>query len=74
MPRLVAISKKHPVEKVTWAYKQGIRHFGENYVSHRMKMMVMYYSVYGLVFAYLETGARVTFQGHSHSGRVSLAQ
>lgn len=33
MPRLVAVSKKQPVEKVTWAYRQGLRHFGENYVS-----------------------------------------
>lgn len=32
MPRLVAVSKKQPIEKVTWAYRQGVRHFGENYV------------------------------------------
>ena len=37
MPRLVAVSKKQPVEKVVWAYRQGIRHFGENYVSHTTK-------------------------------------
>ena len=31
-PRLVAVSKKQPLEKVQWAYHQGLQHFGENYV------------------------------------------
>lgn len=34
-PRLVAVSKTHGVERVSWAYQQGLRHFGENYVSKR---------------------------------------
>jgi len=29
----VAASKAQPVEKIMWAYSQGLRHFGENYVS-----------------------------------------
>lgn len=32
-PRLVAVSKNQSVEKVQWAYQEGLRHFGENYVS-----------------------------------------
>lgn len=32
-PRLVAVSKKQPVEKIQLAYREGgLRHFGENYV------------------------------------------
>lgn len=31
-PRVVAVSKKHSLEKVQWAYQKGLRHFGENYV------------------------------------------
>ena len=32
-PRLVAVSKKQPVEKIQLAYQEGgLRHFGENYV------------------------------------------
>ena len=31
-PRLVAVSKKHPMSKVSLAYQCGVRHFGENYV------------------------------------------
>ncbi|XP_065919642.1 pyridoxal phosphate homeostasis protein-like [Dysidea avara] len=31
-PRLVAVSKKQPVEKIYAAYQGGLRHFGENYV------------------------------------------
>ena len=52
MPRLVAVSKKQPVEKVTWAYRQGVRHFGENYVSlhnhtyHVCLIMVLCLCVY----------------------------
>ena len=33
LPRLVAVSKKQPVEKIQLAYREGgLRHFGENYV------------------------------------------
>lgn len=32
-PRVVAVSKKQPVEKIQMVYEEGIRHFGENYVS-----------------------------------------
>ena len=31
-PRVVAVSKGHPVDKVLEAYEQGLRDFGENYV------------------------------------------
>ncbi len=31
-PRMVAVSKMQPVEKIQAAYDEGIRHFGENYV------------------------------------------
>ncbi|XP_065919292.1 pyridoxal phosphate homeostasis protein-like [Dysidea avara] len=31
-PRLVAVSKRQPVQKVQAAYAEGLRHFGENYV------------------------------------------
>lgn len=43
MPRLVAVSKKQPVEKIVWAYRQGLRHFGENYVSH---VVFIWYFIY----------------------------
>ena len=33
-PLLVGASKKQPVMKIQWAYNQGLRHFGENYVSY----------------------------------------
>ena len=32
VPRLVAVSKVQPNDKVTAAYEAGQRHFGENYV------------------------------------------
>lgn len=32
-PLLVAATKGQPVAKIQWAYAQGVRHFGENYVS-----------------------------------------
>ena len=32
-PRVVAVSKRQPVEKIQAVYEEGIRHFGENYVS-----------------------------------------
>ena len=31
-PRVVAVSKCHPADKVLEAYEQGVRDFGENYV------------------------------------------
>lgn len=31
-PRLVAVSKKKPVEHIVRAYEAGVEHFGENYV------------------------------------------
>ena len=47
MPRLVAVSKKQPVEKIVWAYGQGVRHFGENYV--RCIVLAIFIGLYGHV-------------------------
>lgn len=68
MPRLVAVSKKQPVEKVVWAYRQGVRHFGENYVSHLHKPCSRWSCVdVCMVYCWpmLETGAGIAFQSSS---------
>ena len=41
-PRLVAVSKNQSVEKVQWAYQEGLRHFGENYVSAAWRGVLMF--------------------------------
>lgn len=48
-PRLVAVSKKQPVEKIQLAYREGgLRHFGENYVQElRDKAWTLQFGDYG---------------------------
>ena len=40
-PRLVAVSKTKPATDIIAAYKQGQRHFGENYVCARVFIYVV---------------------------------
>ena len=58
----MAVTKTHGVEKVQWGYRQGLRHFGENYVSMLASWEASDHKV--LVFA----GEGVALQVHSTAG------
>ena len=67
VPRLVAVSKTHGVERVQWAYSQGLRHFGENYVSQSIRI-----NTQDIILTIIMAGERIASQVQCITGWASI--